>query len=163
MIYKQNSQSSQDHPRRCGENSSILTSSLSQSGSPPQVRGKPDSKPTYTANDGITPAGAGKTQSFSCPRASVQDHPRRCGENLLLILSAFRVLGSPPQVRGKQKGLLVIEDDGRITPAGAGKTQGRNIIASINRDHPRRCGENPQHRTSNREKAGSPPQVRGKH
>ena len=39
----------------------------------------------------------------------------------------------------KKKGMTVID---RITPADAGKTQRRNIIAGINWDHPRGCGEN---------------------
>ena len=31
----------EDHPRRCGENGLKLPDSMKQSGSPPQVRGKP--------------------------------------------------------------------------------------------------------------------------
>ena len=49
-----------------------------------------------------------------------------------------------------------------ITPAGAGKTRPARLSPWVNRDHPRRCGENiylPFHCYSVR---GSPPQVRGK-
>ena len=51
-----------------------------------------------------------------------QDHPRRCGENVLFALVHRACNGSPPQVRGKHfiQGLLALI--GGITPAGAGKT-----------------------------------------
>ena len=51
-----------DHPRRCGENFLFKRILFARIGSPPQVRGKrwfPE--PDYDA-DGITPAGAGKTE-----------------------------------------------------------------------------------------------------
>ena len=70
--------------------------------------------------------------------------------------------GSPPQVRGKRRLLSLPEAICRITPAGAGKTQGRNVIAGINGDHPRRCGENSSSDALSPSLAGSPPQVRGK-
>ena len=51
-------------------------------------------------------------------------------------------MGSPPQVRGKPVDLTDVNDNDRITPAGAGKTAAMdvNVLAA----------------------AGSPPQVRGK-
>ena len=50
-----------DHPRRCGENSTVSDFFAFAQGSPPQVRGK---LADVTIDDdmiGITPAGAGKT------------------------------------------------------------------------------------------------------
>ena len=70
----------------------------------------------------ITPAGAGKTYCNTVTISKIQDHPRRCGENASLELTADEVEGSPPQVRGKQ----TIDDRFQVA-------QG---------DHPRRCGEN---------------------
>ena len=52
------------------------------------------------------------------------DHPRRCGENDMLTLADDFRLGSPPQVRGKRFGIFIQIAVCRITPAGAGKTNG---------------------------------------
>ena len=51
----------------------------------------------------------------------------------------------------------------RITPAGAGKTQAMQYRPSGTSDHPRRCGENTPRGDAAFARAGSPPQVRGKH
>ena len=52
---------SQDHPRRCGENTTFGRKTQCRAGSPPQVRGKllPHSEGLELQR--ITPAGAGKT------------------------------------------------------------------------------------------------------
>ena len=50
-------------------------------GSPPQVRGKPQSGKNYCLFVGITPAGAGKTYEGKYKDVLSEDHPRRCGEN----------------------------------------------------------------------------------
>ena len=111
-------------------------------GSPPQVRGKPNSTHTVAAARRITPAGAGKTPRRRLPPINPRDHPRRCGENIAMRLIARTIGGSPPQVRGKplkRKLHCIIR---RITPAGAGKTCLEGCF--------RQGG------------SGSPPQVRGK-
>ena len=51
----------EDHPRRCGENKPLDKAAQRDSGSPPQVRGKPPSPSPSLEPIGITPAGAGKT------------------------------------------------------------------------------------------------------
>ncbi len=91
-------------------------------GSPPQVRGKPDTPADDTETDRITPAGAGKTGSGGLHAENLGDHPRRCGENYIDELSEIPESGSPPQVRGKQPILGINVHAVRITPAGAGKT-----------------------------------------
>ena len=53
--------SAKDHPRRCGENLTLMGFLLVQLGSPPQVRGKPFATDGAAVYAGITPAGAGKT------------------------------------------------------------------------------------------------------
>ena len=50
-----------DHPRRCGENGDFCFCRKLYVGSPPQVRGQPDSETAKPEMSGITPAGAGKT------------------------------------------------------------------------------------------------------
>ena len=56
--------SREDHPRRCGENCIVQRSLSAGQGSPPQVRGKPDTPAEETETDRITPAGAGKTRMW---------------------------------------------------------------------------------------------------
>ncbi len=49
-----------------------------------------------------------------------------------------------------------------ITPAGAGKTRISCLRILLQKDHPRRCGENLHKETVWAAAQGSPPQVRGK-
>ena len=52
----------------------------------------------------ITPACAGKRERGCKNGTDFQDHPRMCGEKYVeLILLNFTV-GSPPHVRGKDRG-----------------------------------------------------------
>ena len=53
--------STQDHPRRCGENIRCSHTNMHCLGSPPQVRGKLNYCKIEEQRTGITPAGAGKT------------------------------------------------------------------------------------------------------
>mgnify|MGYP006985975854 CR=1 FL=1 len=71
--------------------------------------------------------------------------------------------GSPPQVRGKLEGVVLIGQNFRITPAGAGKTAWIGAETRPALDHPRRCGENFAPVAACMILIGSPPQVRGKH
>ena len=152
----------QDHPRRCGENYPSRSSHESNTGSPPQVRGKPLKGANSSNTYGITPAGAGKTDNYRARRARQRDHPRRCGENAPFLRRTVRRPGSPPQVRGKLAAFHAAPAARRITPAGAGKTH-RGVLRSCRRkDHPRRCGENEMQIITARVSEGSPPQVRGK-
>ena len=135
---------------------------LLRRGSPPQVRGKPRYNVGIYVGQGITPAGAGKTCDIIFAYLPHEDHPRRCGENFAAFLNAARILGSPPQVRGKPITEAFKADIDRITPAGAGKTKRRNMKIINAWDHPRRCGENVRVKNPIRFQPGSPPQVRGK-
>ena len=132
-------------------------------GSPPQVRGKHFDSIAETADGRITPAGAGKTAFRSRFRVNNGDHPRRCGENLCKGSMLWNPTGSPPQVRGKLVDAVNANHGDRITPAGAGKTQRVELCLMKQKDHPRRCGENAKNMYYEIGKAGSPPQVRGKH
>ena len=96
----------QDHPRRCGENFDFTDAQLRGKGSPPQVRGKLDSRSHTHVLTRITPAGAGKTNINRVARHNAEDHPRRCGENRFGFSVIFKQAGSPPQVRGKRTGTL---------------------------------------------------------
>ena len=152
-----------DHPRRCGENTIFFVHMRQRVGSPPQVRGKPTLQPYGAAWTGITPAGAGKTSMQAQQAYKIRDHPRRCGENTFARSFRARLMGSPPQVRGKRCCWRFSPQERRITPAGAGKTAFSHRRCSPPQDHPRRCGENASVSFSGRMISGSPPQVRGKH
>ena len=154
--------SRKDHPRRCGENDTEQNISEMNEGSPPQVRGKRKRNTSMRLRKRITPAGAGKTAYVNRGWAGAEDHPRRCGENKYIILKSSFVVGSPPQVRGKQVAALDIRHCLRITPAGAGKTTALRRLGGFFRDHPRRCGENASSGCPRGTSLGSPPQVRGK-
>ncbi len=112
----------EDHPRRCGENEEAERALVCVNGSPPQVRGKPFPFLRVRAGSRITPAGAGKTKTPTSAVLLARDHPRRCGENTKSMEEIAVSLGSPPQVRGKQRFAAEGKKAGGITPAGAGKT-----------------------------------------
>ena len=133
-----------------------------ETGSPPQVRGKRKRGTNDGKSKRITPAGAGKTSLPDCVGMEKEDHPRRCGENVVKTENKIVVPGSPPQVRGKRSILRIGREPPRITPAGAGKTLSRSSSMYAQKDHPRRCGENWKLDLENAWEAGSPPQVRGK-
>ena len=91
-----------------------------------------------------------------------EDHPRRCGENVVAFSTTPLIVGSPPQVRGKLSAVCTYPADIGITPAGAGKTSSTTQDLSEEKDHPRRCVENILSLLENLQHLGSPPQVRGK-
>ena len=65
------------------------------------MRGKavPAALPDVT--HGITPAYAGKSQSYRQPCSAMWDHPRVCGEKSKPKPGKDRRMESPPRVRGK--------------------------------------------------------------
>ena len=93
--------SSQDHPRVCGEKRSISIFSRQALGSPPRMRGKALQLPLCILDMRITPAYAGKSNTFLCKGLTARDHPRVCGEKGLIKVSACGREGSPPRMRGK--------------------------------------------------------------
>ena len=65
-------------------------------------------------------------------------------------------------MRGKLPRKIIVAHRFRITPADAGKTLNRSYKLTLNRDHPRGCGENRKNPKNLQEKLGSPPRMRGK-
>ena len=153
---------SSDHPRGCGENSTVCADMLVSSGSPPRMRGKrPISLPS-SLQTRITPADAGKTKPCTKATLNERDHPRGCGENPVCRKSSRRASGSPPRMRGKHRQRTDLLLLCRITPADAGKTHTSRVCAHVAKDHPRGCGENPLLLSLLSSPAGSPPRMRGK-
>ena len=106
----------------CGENRLGLRVAVALIGSPPRVRGKLLEAVAEHREMRITPACAGKTSSLNCRNVSGQDHPRVCGENLILAQFVPACPGSPPRVRGKRENQPLRLHEAGITPACAGKT-----------------------------------------
>ena len=132
----------EDHPRMCGE--------------------KPAVDHLIGGRGGITPACAGKSGEQSPAWRVLQDHPRMCGEKDRFTGCPVSDIGSPPHVRGKGFGLVIVGGFGGITPACAGKSNGRLALACVLEDHPRMCGEKFNCNPGSPQHWGSPPHVRGK-
>ena len=133
----------QDHPRVCGEKLDRTVLSVEAEGSPPPVRGKALCTPGRTHPPRITPACAGKRASPSSPWSHAGDHPRLCGEKVLVLCMAAPSAGSPPPVRGKAHEHRLNFLAFGITPACAGKSPPRSRLMTLATDHPRLCGEKP--------------------
>ena len=131
-----------DHPRLCGEKIFSLFSHAPQTGSPPPMRGKVVHKPLAFFNGRITPAYAGKSYRPDTTGYVTRDHPRLCGEKVMLFLVLAGYIGSPPPMRGKAKEQPV--EQVKI------------------KDHPRLCGEKPIRQKTVLRRKGSPPPMRGK-
>ena len=131
-------------------------------GSPPRVRGKVSRYDAFRLHAGITPACAGKSENGGENVATLQDHPRVCGEKRSVRVHHQGGGGSPPRVRGKAqltfKQVYVVG----ITPACAGKSEAGVAIRQVGQDHPRVRGEKPPPTTTSTPHRGSPPRARGK-
>ena len=146
----------------CGEKYSSSSSSTCMVGSPPRMRGK-DRVACFTAcEDGITPAYAGKSSCLWSGKSPCRDHPRMCGEKIVVIVKSGSTSGSPPHMRGK--GLVESTEiqNLRITPAHAGKSPPWGEVLHQVLDHPRTCGEKARQGSGLNLILGSPPHMRGK-
>ena len=70
----------------CGEKLDRMLHHRRMTGSPPRVRGKGAHKPVRLLDGGITPACAGKSNFCTILGKMVEDHPRVCGEKLVIRL-----------------------------------------------------------------------------
>ena len=89
----------------------------------------------------ITPAYAGKSDATELYAVQKQDHPRVCGEKLAGLFLPDGLPGSPPRMRGKERGSTSRQRRNGITPAYAGKSPLQFKSDGTNEDHPRVCGE----------------------
>ena len=117
----------QDHPRVCGEKVGPVGCVSGWLGSPPRMRGKAEGKAEIARTLRITPAYAGKRIILHRDDAPSRDHPRVCGEKVMLLPGATRSPGSPPRVRGKVPFPLLPLPGLGITPACAGKSTATHI------------------------------------
>ena len=111
-------------------------------GLPPHMRGKEVDHERGTADSGITPAYAGKSNMMS---KTPEDYR-----------------GSPPRMRGKVHSLGWRLRPHGITPAYAGKSPYKAANTPKLWDHPRVCGEKYEPFWFDVTDKGSPPRMRGK-
>ena len=150
------------HPRVCGENNPVARHAEGRPGSSPRVRGK-HSKPLRNVKCGrLIPACAGKTSSNGVGSCLARAHPRVCGENTEVDISATSAAGSSPRVRGKRAARPGVQVGDRLIPACAGKTSPGRQRGSRTAAHPRVCGENTTAVAARPRACGSSPRVRGK-
>ena len=126
------------------------------------MRGKGIKPCNQRVRMGITPAYAGKSFPFFGIIRLHWDHPRICGEKLLVVIEPIAIQGSPPHMRGKADQRQGREPPGRITPAYAGKSSLALCVHHFHKDHPRICGEKQVSGLARSEPGGSPPHMRGK-
>ncbi len=151
-----------DHPRVCGEKQHPQHIIAQAEGSPPRVRGKAFIDTIVSGDTGITPACAGKRYGDGTARRRIKDHPRVCGEKVVLVPAAEAAVGSPPRVRGKVKHRAIQRRNFGITPACAGKSAQLRRSRPLQKNHPRVCGEKAFSCAIWLPSRGSPPRVRGK-
>ena len=130
-----------DHPRMCGEHLISAVTVVSVEGSSPHVRGAPVANDPHLIARGIIPACAGSTWWMASCSSASRDHPRMCGEHLLVHEVNVARAGSSPHVRGAPTRGLESRRGGW--------------------DHPRMCGEHSICSSTLSERMGSSPHVRG--
>ena len=105
------------------------------------MRGKDTPIGETGAMSGITPAYAGKSMVTFLLNLASEDHPSVCGEKKVMRGAKDKRMGSPPRMRGKGSGEILVCKELRITPAYAGKSLFFAQTYCLRRDHPRICGE----------------------
>ena len=75
-----------DHPRVCGEKAGRCPGLFRATGSPPRMRGKAYDEEHVPYGERITPAYAGKSTIISHRAYLRRDHPRVCGEKVVLLV-----------------------------------------------------------------------------
>ena len=111
-----------DHPRVCGEHAKKRILDEAITGSSPRMRGAPRNTDRRGFRQGIIPAYAGSTGPQRGLRFDDGDHPRVCGEHLVLDTRDLRTSGSSPRMRGALPTISCICVVIGIIPAYAGST-----------------------------------------
>ena len=109
-------------PAHAGNTYTKDTTEAPQEGSPPHMRGTLPEQADSSRRSGITPAHAGNTRGSHPRLRCYRDHPRTCGEHRNHVFQRFRIIGSPPHMRGTLYQTMQRNINIRITPAHAGNT-----------------------------------------
>ena len=154
-------QPTRDHPRVCGEHTTMATWFMPLPGSSPRMRGTPHELRDGRVIDGIIPAYAGNTWNRQRQASPCWDHPRVCGEHAVLNSDALPFTGSSPRMRGTLLHHALALASGGIIPAYAGNTCETCEGSSDGGDHPRVCGEHAMVSATALAVRGSSPRMRG--
>ena len=109
----------------------------------------------------IIPADAGNTCRKLHACFSHSDHPRGCGEHVIVDRMPRLVEGSSPRMRGTPHAGDCHHSAGRIIPADAGNTVYFVFVILSCQDHPRGCGEHHLRFGARGRPHGSSPRMRG--
>ena len=94
------------------------------------MRGTPRVLYTYGMRIGIIPAYAGNTQSMKSDIGRDGDHPRVCGEHLIINISVGVQWGSSPRMRGTPLLASIRLLEFGIIPAYAGNTSSTVVLST---------------------------------
>ena len=110
-----------DHPRIRGKNFTLDFFFRYSEGSPPHTREESFRIVQHWLEPGITPAYAGRINTFKGCALIDRDHPRIRGKNLVSGIGGAIGTGSPPHTREEWLKQLERKLKDRITPAYAGR------------------------------------------
>ena len=130
-------------------------------GSSPRMRGAPGSPMGSLCRRRIIPADAGSTIMHTAVARQFGDHPRGCGEHVVVGAVAKAQKGSSPRMRGARCALFGSRLSPGIIPADAGSTIRCFWRARRTGDHPRGCGEHTAPDALSMTVPGSSPRMRG--
>ena len=125
------------------------------------MRGAPALRNKFYDALGIIPADAGSTVSLDCEFCVFVDHPRGCGEHLIVTSCCVVTIGSSPRMRGARFEQVAKTVAPRIIPADAGSTVLEVSGEFLAADHPRGCGEHLVYHLLPSDLLGSSPRMRG--
>ncbi len=111
---------------------------------------------------GTTPAHAGKTPRITFSFPAHGDHPRACGEDVVVVQAGVWKTGPPPRMRGRRHNVRHHPMPRGTTPAHAGKTSVGLTCAPFGGDHPPRMRGRLGGRPGGACRAGPPPTHAGK-
>ena len=130
-----------DHPRVCGEHVTAEVNHYLNQGSSPRMRGTRGGAAEPSRPVGIIPAYAGNTDPNMVKNGELRDHPRVCGEHGVVSSHSMHSRGSSPRMRGTLPSAWRATVCRGIIPAYAGNTSFSEFYNTVDRDHPRVCGE----------------------
>ena len=129
------------HPRMRGEKYALRLRLVRILETPPHARGKVDDARINTAEEGNTPACAGKSVFLVRDDVMFWKHPRMRGEKFASDRTGEIAIETPPHARGKVFHALEESLKSGNTPACAGKSNDVLRFDDRARKHPRMRGE----------------------